>query len=665
MLTLPLIMSGTDFTRYFTWITYYTPYIEQVSLKNGVPAALSKAIAFSESKFDSNATDSLYLLKIKSKKKPSHSIFQIQAGPWNPFASIKAGIKIFKNKLVYFKNDTMFAIMAYNLGNTGAKNYWNKFHRYSKYAKRIHHLSEEFQRIENNKRIENSKKLFMNNQSSVNSRQSIVENNSLNTKNLILNTIYHGDSLEVLRNLPDESIDCCITSPPYWGLRDYGTGSWEGGDPECKHTISRESSGLNNYGAHSRDSFAGMEFCKKCGAKRIDKQLGLEKTPEEYIEKMVEIFREVKRTLKKHGTLWLNMGDSYVSGKSRYSSKEQTLAGKSRNEPLNNNRPDLIGHEFFKDKDLSGIPWRLAFALQADGWYLRQDIIWHKPNPMPESVSGSRWERHKVKVVGGRESVVGEEKSDSRLPITDSRLQDCPGCEKCEANDGYVLRMSAGRCTKNHEYIFLLSKSPSYYYDSEAIKEKAIDLENIKGLTKRNPVMMMKYDAKHYGFSNRVNLEGKTYPKCNKRSVWTINTHGFKDAHFATFPVKLIVPMIKAGTSEKGYCSKCGKPVVRIVEPSEEYNKLLGTGFTDHKNDSTQGMSQTKKKPSYNSEYNTLGWRASCKCGAETVPGVVLDPFMGSGTVADVARRLNRNYVGIELKEEYIKMAERRLHRLF
>src|SRR3990167_9458019 len=302
-----------------------------------------------------------------------------------------------------------------------------------------------------------------------------------------INKIYRGSTLDVLKTFPDESVDCFITSPPYWGLRDYG----------------------------------------------IEGQLGLEKTPEEYVAKMVLVFREVKRVLKKEVTLWLNLVDSYVSAKSRYSSVEQTIAGKSRGEPIDNNRPDLRGHKFLKDKDLSGIPWRVAFALQADGWYLRQDIIWAKPNPMPESVTD--------------------------------------------------------RCTKSHEYIFLMSKSPNYYFDNEAIKEPAVSEGSVHVHKDGNKTSTKKDDPL---FATKPQMTIVTGAFRNRRSVWTIVVRPSKEAHFATFPEQLIQPMILAG----------------------------------------------------------------CPKG-----GTVLDPFMGSGTTAVVAERLNRQWIGIELNPEYIKIAEKRI----
>ena len=250
--------------------------------------------------------------------------------------------------------------------------------------------------------------------------------------------ILQGDVLDKLQEIESDSIQCVVTSPPYWGLRDYGT----------------------------------------------DGQLGLEETPEEYVEKMVDVFREVKRVLKNDGTVWLNLGDSYVSTAQGTFNAPQEIRGEHKNINMQY-RPKVDG---LKPKDLVGIPWRVAFALQADGWYLRQDIIWHKPNTMPESVTD--------------------------------------------------------RCTKSHEYIFLLSKSAKYFYDAEAIREP-IKLNNngsIRSpkLGKDRPINPRKMNEVIY-----EEIKG-----ANKRSVWTINTKPYKEAHFAVFPPKIPELCIKAGSKE-------------------------------------------------------------------------------------------------------------------
>ena len=254
--------------------------------------------------------------------------------------------------------------------------------------------------------------------------------------------ILQGNCLDKLKELPDQSINTCITSPPYWGLRDYG------------------------------------EY----------KQLGMEDTPEEFVENLVQVFREVKRVLRDDGTVWVNLGDSYcgTGNKGNYTDPKHKEGRNGQKIALNNKI------EGFKSKDLVGIPWRVAFALQQDGWYLRQDIIWHKPNPMPESVKD--------------------------------------------------------RCTKAHEYIFLLSKSPKYYFDNEVIKEDSA--ESSKNRLKQN-IANQKGSDRVPG-KNNGNMKAVGGDKRNKRSVWTVTTKPFKGAHFATFPMDLIDPCVLAGCPENG-----------------------------------------------------------------------------------------------------------------
>ena len=300
-----------------------------------------------------------------------------------------------------------------------------------------------------------------------------------------MDKIITGNAIEVLKELPDCSADCCITSPPYLGLRDYG----------------------------------------------VNEQIGLENSVEAYINRLTDIFREVRRVLKNDGTLWLNIGDSYVSSNSEYSN--------------------------CKRKDLIGIPWLLAFALRNDGWYLRQDIIWEKPNAMPESVKD--------------------------------------------------------RCTKSHEYIFLFSKQSKYYFDYEAIKEPAVGFNNIvpagsKGTLRPNSRLRKGNSrtfrgggvyTKGQSFNNSAEIMRESHGNNenmtglrNKRSVWTVATQGYKEAHFATFPEKLIEPCVLAGSRDGG---------------------------------------------------------------------IILDPFLGSGTTAAVAKKHNRGFIGIELNPKYAEMAKRRL----
>jgi DNA modification methylase len=336
-------------------------------------------------------------------------------------------------------------------------------------------------------------------------------------------TIYIGDVLDRLREMPDESVQCVVTSPPYWNLRDYGIGG----------------------------------------------QIGLEANPAKFLAKIVDIFGEVRRVLRSDGTCWINMGDSYNSGASGGLGGSTITGGQSNQQKSNRHGKQLVAN--LKQKDLIGIPWRMAFALQNDGWWLRQDIIWSKPNPMPESVTD--------------------------------------------------------RCTKAHEYLFLLTKSARYYFDQDAIRTpyatetKAQSFETMDfslrdgyrsptrvagwaaGASSHNSVDHAKAKS-HKGSKFDQGKTAATKPTvqrgnridnikgANKRSVWEIASEPFAEAHFATYPTKLVEPCILAGTK---------------------------------------------------------------------IGDVVLDPFCGSGTTGLVAMRYQRNFVGIELNPEYARMAERRI----
>jgi DNA modification methylase len=306
--------------------------------------------------------------------------------------------------------------------------------------------------------------------------------------------ILQGNCLERLRELPDESVQCCVTSPPYWGLRDYGTGQWEGGDAGCTHKQGRDGAGradgvVDERSQRNRDGTAALtrQVCK-CGAIRVDNQLGLEKTPEEYIAKMVAVFKEVRRVLRSDGTCWANMGDSYAGA--GYSNHKNT-GGALREDGGVQHHCTTSG---CKPKDLVGIPWMLAFALRADGWWLRQDIIWAKPNPMPESVTD--------------------------------------------------------RLTKSHEYIFLLSKSAKYYFNHEAIKEPCVKgfagstfsegktAGHQLGRASTKPRIGADRKELRSGIESRhrseivggQSLEAHPGETRNKRDVWTVATQPFNGA---------------------------------------------------------------------------------------------------------------------------------------
>jgi DNA modification methylase len=316
--------------------------------------------------------------------------------------------------------------------------------------------------------------------------------------------ILTGDCRDVLATLPAESVQCCVTSPPYFGLRDYGTATWDGGDHACDHRMPASGS-TQNKGNNNREGSPFAGDCGKCGARRIDAQIGLEPTPDAYVAEMVAVFREVRRVLRADGTCWLNIGDSYSGNGQGFSA--QNVAHKSGQE--NTRRAPSGG---CKQKDLIGIPWLLAFALRADGWYLRQEIIWHKPNPMPESVTD--------------------------------------------------------RCTKAHESVFLLTKSARYYFDAKAIAEDTTTRpQNWNTETHRYSDGDVTGLGAHHGLTSARNQDTR-----NKRSVWTIATQPYSGSHFATMPPELAETCIKAGTSEKGQCPHCGAPWARVVDVESRPN---------------------------------------------------------------------------------------------
>jgi DNA modification methylase len=424
------------------------------------------------------------------------------------------------------------------------------------------------------------------------------------------NKIIQGDVLEELKKMPNECIDCCITSPPYWSLRDYGTAKWEGGDINCDHKIPEVEHDPKRTGSDADTSHTirfNREACYKCGAKRIDKQIGLEKTPEEYVNKMVEIFKEVKRVLKKEGTLWLNLGDSYAGSRgNRGDAINEDIEWKREGTTPQIKRPTATV-DGLKPKDLCGIPWRTVFALQADGWWLRQDIIWAK------------------------------------------------GCSFNYTGGNVMPESVKDRFTKAHEFVFLLAKSQKYFFDNEAIREpvKEESIERYKYSTEGCYTQGSAYPNEKRETPQKWNLNTNGR---NVRSVWVINPQPFREAHFATFPEALIEPMIKAGTSEKGVCPDCGKPWERMIE-KERLIEAPPSGNSEigrwsREDSGALGGRMTAPK--------TIGWQPTCSCNKEPIPAIVLDPFLGSGTTGVVAKRLKRNFIGIELNPEYVLMAKKR-----
>ena len=418
--------------------------------------------------------------------------------------------------------------------------------------------------------------------------------------------ILHGDCREVLRDLPAESVHCVVTSPPYWGLRSYG------GDE-------------------------GM--------------IGLERTFDEHLGNLVAVFREVRRVLRDDGTLWLNYGDAYCGYKGNNYQKNPEASNLQKNSQLPSGHDIGTPHTSgLKPKDLMMMPARVAMALQADGaadihamkaimdvrnrifdaydgqdetppdrilavleamqieyaqakgesWWLRSEIIWAKPNPMPESVTD--------------------------------------------------------RPTNSHEKLFLLTKSAKYFYDAEAVRKPS---NGWAGDFK--PKCPERMEAQKFGGTRNEHNQATA----NLRNVWTIATHSYKGAHFATFPPKLVEPCIKAGTSERGVCGECGAPWTRNTYKGELIPDAKGYKPRGNIRDVGIGSGMRAAgydKPTPNHHYvkQTTGWAPTCEHKADTVPATVLDPFAGSGTVGHVSLSLGRSFIGVEINAEYVEMGKRR-----
>lgn len=453
--------------------------------------------------------------------------------------------------------------------------------------------------------------------------------------------------------LADNSVHVVVTSPPYYGLRDYETATWEGGDPNCDHKPANakfsNTTGLEGSQDTQLVSKVFKSVCKKCGAVRVDKQLGLEETLDEYLENMVMVFREVWRVLRPNGLLWLNMGDSYAGsgGPGSMYDAIATHAYKREFKKFKNPNKRASNHGL-KEKDLMGVPWRLAFALQADGWWLRSDCIWSKPNPMPESVKD--------------------------------------------------------RPTKSHEYLFLLTKSQHYHYDYAAILEKAAydgrKDTRMKGSVKYADGYMPANNFNHTmfvkGHERWPSATEDGDPGRNKRTVWDVATQSYTGSHFATFPPDLIVPCIKAGTSESGCCPICKAPwerIIKIVRPKLRRVKskapvgkhgFLGTyrhlddaparkmtvgwrPVCDHYDNMYERFPKPRKARKRAQRMATGDWwkRVRQRPGEDVWPTdrcIVFDPFGGTGTTALVASNLHHFGIAADISTDYLDLAETRTH---
>lgn len=381
---------------------------------------------------------------------------------------------------------------------------------------------------------------------------------------MIRNTITCASAIDFTESLDDNSVDCVVTSPPYFGLRDYGVaGQW-----------------------------------------------GSEDSPRAFIDNLITLFSEIKRALKPSGTVWVNLGDSYSShrsGKTADPFKKSTVGTRTQAVArANKEAQETYRNSSLAEKSLMMLPARFAIAMCDDGWILRNEIVWHKPSVMPESVRD--------------------------------------------------------RCTRDHEMVYLFTKRPQYWCDMDAVRETASDWGDRDRSEYRDGTTDPK--LKQHGLTKGdFSSIGR-----NKRTVWTIPAESNTFGHFATFPGNLIEPMINAGCPQT-CCTECGKPFQRVKEATEEYARVLDAGASSlarhREHEATQGKQAAwgNKKARITAEYLTLGFVPTCKCNSLTGPGLVFDPFMGSGTTALVARRLGRDFIGCDLNPDYVAMANNRLSR--
>lgn len=480
-----------------------------------------------------------------------------------------------------------------------------------------------------------------------------------------------GDALAVLRTLPTGSVHCCVTSPPYFGLRDYGTGAWEGGDLTCDHVnetkhqkqcANSQRAGRANVEAQRSETFRSV--CGKCGAHRVDQQMGSEPTLDGFIAALVGVFREVRRVLRDDGVFFLNIGDGYARD-----------AGKGQHKPGDGGKSDYIitdgggkaagGLRFarthllhcdsgdyagtckygddrcpallpsdepeLKPKDLMMVPARLAIALQADGWLLRSQMPWVKRSCMPESV--------------------------------------------------------IDRPTSAIEYVYMLTKGPRYFYDAETVKVPGAYPAGTKGgkasaaraaeegVNSRPAEYAVYSGTRNFRntdlfFTSLTSPHGLVSDTEGEPLALDVNPRGFAGAHFATFPAKLIEPLIRAATSERGCCAACGAPWERVVEKRLVKGPAgCNVGVRDARDDAAdrqdQGLNRAKDGhiPGWRRADVTTGWKPTCGCTQDRPLGrpVVLDPFGGAGTTGLVADALGCDAILIELNPDYAAMAQRRI----
>jgi len=428
--------------------------------------------------------------------------------------------------------------------------------------------------------------------------------------------ILSGDARETLKTIEAGTVHCCVTSPPYWGLRAYID------DP---------------------------------------KEIGREPTPEDHIKNLVDVFREVRRTMRDDGICFINYGDAYSQGGNGGNAKQH------RGE--HNGAKDAPPG--YKPKDLLSMPFRVVEALRQDGWYHRSTIIWSKKSPMPESVRGSAWRRCQVKVeqservsrdthLDDKDKRPGGNRGNGLPDLQNQPLaqwEPCPGCEKCQDNGGYIFSLSAGRPTSSFEYVFLLTKSSQYFYNQDGNRVAQKTEPHSPGYVDGHEYAVGPMDRG--GHSQREQPD-RVWGATAGRNLWTVwndlSSSSYKGAHFAVMPMSLALRCVKLGTSDAGCCPDCGNqraPIVdseRVATRPADNNKRSGTSGTGNI-DPERHETSTK----------IIGWKATCSCGNEGHGRpIVLDPFGGSMTTAEAARECGCKAIMCELNPDYITMGSKR-----
>lgn len=517
--------------------------------------------------------------------------------------------------------------------------------------------------------------------------------------------------------LGDKLFHAIVTSPPYYGLRSYSGEqevewpsvsyspmpglppiSFPGCDPDCEHEWGVYEIPPNTWGVPNRNSEPGTgshglgkagnisivkdvhaSYCQKCGGWRG--ALGLEPTPEMYIGHLILCFRECMRVLRDDGVMWIVEGDSYVGGKGQSGHadpemQEERVAtgeslnisaahvgGKGRTRPTDDRA--MLKASGLKQGDLMLIPSRLALALQADGWTIRQELVWRKLSPMPESVSGTRWERHRIKVEDAprgnepfRKGAYGDSPQRDHAPdgsFAKAKYVDCPGCDTCNPNGGYVLRRGSWRHTRSHEMVIMATKGMGYFCNGDVVKEGDQTYTRKAGGYQDDGYERPFRDGLKTNEGGLADVDTTTVGR-NPRDVLSPSSEPYKGAHYAVFPPDLITPFIRASVPSR-CCPECGAGYAPVVEHNRHGQEGWGPSQKDHHGTllgSQSWIREGEGRAGFD-DSRIMSYLPTCTCGREDwVPGTVFDPFVGSGTTLMVARELMLDAVGQDISEEYL-----------